>query len=141
MLGLTICGLMILGCSGKVSQHGGVQNGMLSPCPAKPNCVGSQAEGERHKIEPIHYAGGKSAAFDKLKKIVISLERAGLVEENDDYLRFEFKSALFGFVDDVEFYFPEEPVIHVRSASRLGYSDFGVNRKRIEKVRRLFDGR
>ena len=64
------------------------------------------------------------------------MPRTSIVEERADYLYAEFASRLLGFVDDVEFYFPpNERIIHVRSASRLGHSDFGVNRKRIEDIR------
>jgi uncharacterized protein (DUF1499 family) len=71
-----------------------------------------------------------------LKSIIESTPRTSIVEERADYLYAEFTSMLIGYVDDVEFYFPpDEQVIHVRSASRLGYSDFGVNRKRIEDIR------
>jgi uncharacterized protein (DUF1499 family) len=73
-----------------------------------------------------------------LKKAIESLERTTVIQESEDYLRMECKSAIMGFVDDVEFYFPDEKVIHVRSASRLGYSDLGVNRKRVERLRKLF---
>jgi len=66
------------------------------------------------------------------------MDRTVIVTENDTYLHVECKSAMMGFVDDVEFYFPQEKVIHVRSASRLGYSDLGVNRKRVEQLRELF---
>ena len=81
-------------------------------------------------------------AFVKLKKVIASLDNMTLVTENDQYLHFECKSAIMGFVDDLEFYFsdetPGEKTIQVRSASRLGYSDFGVNRKRVEQLRKLF---
>jgi hypothetical protein len=62
-------------------------------------------------------------------------------DQTDDYLHVEFKSKLMGFVDDVEFYFPDSAVIHMRSASRVGYSDFGVNRRRLEKIRKRFQNR
>ena len=64
--------------------------------------------------------------------------RTRILTKEEDYIRVEYTSRLFRFVDDVEFYFPEEPVIHVRSASRLGYSDLGANRRRVERIRELF---
>lgn len=68
------------------------------------------------------------------------MERTNIVTETDNYFHAEFKSALMGFVDDSEFYHDErEDVIHVRSASRVGYSDFGVNRRRVESIRERFN--
>jgi len=74
----------------------------------------------------------------KLRKVIHSMERTRIMEDSERYLRVEFTSAVMGFVDDVEFYFPDKPVIQLKSASRIGYSDFGVNRKRVEKIRELF---
>jgi uncharacterized protein (DUF1499 family) len=75
-----------------------------------------------------------------LKEIIQALERTTIIEETDDYLYAEFKSATMGYVDDVEFYIDREnKMIHVRSASRVGYGDFGVNRERIEAIRAAFE--
>ena len=73
-----------------------------------------------------------------LYEVITAQKGATIISVQPDYLRAEFRSAIMGFVDDVEFYFPASPVIHLRSASRLGYSDLGVNRKRIESIRKLF---
>lgn len=114
----------------------GVRNGLLKPAPASPNAVSSQATGGYHRIEPLRYNGTSEPAMAALKSIIENTPRTSIVEERADYLYAEFTSMLIGYVDDVEFYFPpDEPVVHVRSASRLGYSDFGVNRKRIEDIR------
>lgn len=114
----------------------GVRDGRLKPPPATPNAVSSQATTGYHAIEPLRYTGSAPRAMDALVEIVQSMPRATIVERTDDYLRAEFKSALLGFVDDVEFHAPpKQKVIHVRSASRLGHSDFGVNRKRVEAIR------
>jgi len=138
-LGVSVIGcMMIFSCAGQRPSNIGIHNGRLGVCPSKPNCVSSQAADEDHAVAPLRYQGGKKAAFKRLKKIVESLERSTIVAESDNYLHIEFKSAIMGFVDDVEFYFPKEKVIHVRSASRLGYSDLGVNRKRVEQIRKLF---
>ncbi|MBA4368803.1 MAG: DUF1499 domain-containing protein [Desulfobacterium sp.] len=129
----------MVSCAGQRPVNLGVQSGRLSDCPSKPNCVNSQAMDDDHAIAPFQYKGKKKAAFNRLKKVVESFERTTIIEEKENYLSVECKSAIMGFVDDVEFYFPEENVIHVRSASRLGYSDLGVNRKRVEQLRKLFD--
>jgi uncharacterized protein (DUF1499 family) len=93
---------------------------------------------EDHSISPFRYQGEKEAAFTGLKKVLLSFKRMTIVAENDNYLHVECKSSVMGFVDDLEFYFPKEKVIHLRSASRLGYSDFGVNQKRVEQLRERF---
>jgi uncharacterized protein (DUF1499 family) len=131
--------MMMVSCAGQRPENLGVQNGRLSDCPSKPNCVNSRAMDEEHAVTPFQYEGKRKEAFNRLKKVVESFERTTIIEEKENYLRVECRSAIIGFVDDVEFYFPEEKVIHVRSASRLGYSDLGVNRKRVEKLRKLFD--
>jgi len=138
-LGVSIIGcLMFFSCAGQPPENLGVRHDQLADCPGKPNCVSSQTGDEDYFVAPITYQEEKAAAFTRLKKIIESLKRTAIVEETENYLRIECKSAIMGFVDDLEFYFPEEKVIHLRSASRLGYSDFGVNRKRAEKIRNLF---
>jgi uncharacterized protein (DUF1499 family) len=122
--------------SGKRPADLGVRNGKLKAPPSTPNAVSSQATGGDHRIEPLAYKGAQEQAMQTLKQLVETTPRARFVEIRNDYLYAEYSSALVGFVDDVEFYFvPNEKIIHVRSASRLGYSDLGVNRRRIESIR------
>lgn len=122
--------------SGKRPTDLGVKNGNLNPPPSSPNAVSSQATGGYHQIAPLTYKGTREQAMKTLKAIVESTPNTRLVETRADYLYSEYASRLLGFVDDVEFYLPPGgQIIHVRSASRLGYSDLGVNRKRIEGVR------
>src|SRR5215510_9660661 len=113
----------------------GVKDGRLGPCRASPNCVSSQADravDPAHFVEPFAIRGSPDAAWATLSEIVRSAKRARIVSERPDYLRAEFTSRLLGFVDDVEFLLdPKARVIQVRSASRLGYRDFGVNRQRV----------
>lgn len=118
----------------------GIKAGKLTSCPNSPNCVVSQgAQDGEHAIAPISYTTDKATALAKLKAVIAAQPRATLLEQTEDYLYAEFASQLMGFVDDVEFYFdPAESVIQVRSASRLGQSDLGVNRKRIETIRTAF---
>ena len=132
-----ICaGLFLVGCARNGSSSLGVNEGQLSPCPESPNCVSSQSTDEKHSIDPLSYGVPASDAMAKLKEIINSMKRSRIVAEEDDYLHAEFRSALFRFVDDVEFCLDSEnSIIHVRSASRSGYYDFGVNRKRIELIR------
>lgn len=108
----------------------------FSPCPNKPNCVSSQSMDTERYVSPLQYAGILSDARQKLIEVLKSTEGVILVKDEADYIQAEFRSRIFGFVDDVEFYFPpEERIIHVRSASRTGYYDFGANRRRVERLR------
>ncbi|HEY9848326.1 MAG TPA: DUF1499 domain-containing protein [Leptolyngbyaceae cyanobacterium] len=125
--------------SGKRPTNIGVQAGKLAPCPNSPNCVNSQSQDSLHKIEPLTYNSTPAEAMANLKKVIESEERTKIITENSHYLYAEFTSKIMGFVDDVEFYLDENSnTIQVRSASRLGQSDLGVNRKRIETIRAKF---
>ena len=116
----------------------GVHDGRLAACPAKPNCVSSQATG-RCSVAPLTLTGPAGLAMARLQRIVSSLPRTRVVEVSNGYFRAEVSSRIFGFVDDIEFYVDEpSALIHVRSASRVGYSDFGVNRARVEIIRSRF---
>ena len=114
--------------------------GKLTPCPDTPNCVSSLAGDKKHFIEPISYEGEKDVAQHELLGVLNSFKRVRMVEIEEDYIHAEFVSSFFRFVDDVEFYFDNaKKLIQVRSASRTGYSDLGVNRRRIEEIRKQFD--
>ncbi len=122
--------------AGKRPNHLGVRDGQLTPCPYTPNCVSSQSSDAVHKIEPLTYNSTPEQAFAALKRLIQSLPRTKIITESEDYLHVEFTLPIVGFVDDVEFYLERNAnVIHVRSASRLGMSDLGVNRRRIETIR------
>lgn len=129
-------GFLVVGCAKSRPTNPSDEKGRLAPCPDSPNCVSSRSTDKRHRIEPITFHGAPADAFARLKSVIQSMKRTHIVEETDDYLHAEFRSALFGFVDDVEFWLEEEnSLIHVRSASRTGYWDLGVNRRRIEDIR------
>ncbi len=130
-----VVSLCALGCSGAPPQNLGVRDGRLAPYPETPNCVSSQSTDTMHAIEPLVYSTSKEEAVADLKKIIGQTNRARIAEEKNGYIRAEYTSAIWRFVDDVEFFFDQSAhVIQVRSASRLGKSDFGVNRKRIEAI-------
>jgi len=113
----------------------GVKADRLAPCPATPNCVSSQSDDPTHLIAPIVTTEPRTTLID-LAKLIQENPAAKLITQADDYLYAEYTSALMGFVDDVELWANEtEGVIEVRSASRLGESDLGVNRQRIETLR------
>jgi uncharacterized protein (DUF1499 family) len=114
----------------------------LAPCPSSPNCVSTKAQDEGHAIAPFRYQKNRAQTREALKTIIRSLPRTKLVEEDETYLHYEFTSLLLRFVDDVEFLFDDEAkTIHFRSASRTGRSDFGVNRRRMEDIRKLSEGK
>ncbi|MCC6533841.1 MAG: DUF1499 domain-containing protein [Burkholderiales bacterium] len=124
--------------AGKPPADLGVTAGRLKPCPTTPNCVHSQSAGRAH-IDPLVFRGNADAALRGVRSILAAMPRVRVVEHTDDYLRAEASSRWLGFIDDVEFLLdPDASVIHVRSAARMGYSDFGVNRARVERIRAAF---
>ena len=114
----------------------GINDGRLAACPARPNCVCSDAIDPLHRISPLILRAPPARAWAAARAAVLSLPRTQIVSESDDYLHAECRSAVFGFVDDLELHLrPQSDSIAVRSASRLGYRDFGVNRQRVERLR------
>ncbi len=96
----------------------------------------SQDGDPKHAINPIAYHIDRDAARKTLLKVLTVVPRTEVIEQTDNYIHALSKSRIFKFIDDVEFYFPRnESVIHVRSAARMGESDLGVNRRRLEQIR------
>ena len=119
----------------------GIKDGKLQPCPKSPNCVSTQSTDAKHKMDPLNYTDDIKEVKSKIKEIIKSFKRTRLITEEEDYLHFEFRTATFKFVDDVEFYFDDSAkLIHFRSAAQKGWSDMGVNKKRMKKIRDLFIG-
>jgi uncharacterized protein (DUF1499 family) len=138
VLGFFLVVLLFSGCSGSPPSSLGVKEKRLSACPSSPNCVSSQSDDERHRIDPLRFTSAPGEAMGRLKRVILGMKRARVVRETSDYIHVEFRT-LLGFVDDAEFYLDEsQKVIHLRSASRVGYWDLGVNRKRMESVRKEF---
>jgi len=109
----------------------------IPSCPATPNCVTSapSADGGHH-IPPLRFDGSAEEAWERLRNVLKSQARIAIVEDSNGHIRTEVSSAVFRFVDDVEFWLdPASQAIHVRSSSRVGYWDFGVNRRRVEALR------
>jgi len=122
-------------CASTDTVKTGVQDGRLQPCPNGPKCVSTQSEDERHRMEPIPYSGSLEEARERILSIVRGMETSQVVTVEPRYLYVQFKSKVFGFIDDVEFYFDEERnLIHFRSSARFGYYDWKVNRQRMEYV-------
>ncbi|MBG1242886.1 DUF1499 domain-containing protein [Nostoc sp. NZL] len=134
---LTLISSFILpGATWAASSSLGVDNGYLTACPASDNCVVSQNADAKHAIDPITYHLDQNTAREILLKVLGVVPRTEIVEQTPNYIHALSKSRIFKFVDDLEFYFPpNESVIHLRSASRVGESDLGVNRRRVEQIR------
>ncbi|HSH93001.1 MAG TPA: DUF1028 domain-containing protein [Roseimicrobium sp.] len=119
----------------------GVRNGRLKDCPDSPNCVSSQATDPGHKIDPLPFVGTPDASMVRVKNALSKMSGVKIVNESPGYLHAEFTTLLMRYVDDVEFYYNEAAKqIEVRSASRIGHSDLGKNRKRMEEFRKAFGG-
>lgn len=117
----------------------GVRDGSLSACPDSPNCVSTQGQDEIHQVEPLLLEGSEAEARARLIAIIEEMPRATVIANEPNYIHAEFRSFVWGFVDDVEFFIDEEQgMIHNRSASRLGYSDLDVNRNRYEEIKVKF---
>jgi len=130
----------MLGHSSRAGQAPGLLSGTLSPCPDKPNCVCSEfVEAAAHYIAPLNFSGVPSEeAWSDISQIVEELG-GKIAVASDEYIAATFESSLFGFIDDVECRLePSKERIQIRSASRVGHSDLGVNRKRVEMMTRLF---
>lgn len=127
-----------------VSPAGAVDSPDIAACPpSPPHCVSSRNRDEARRIEPLRYRGDGDRAWAALKDALLQEPRIRVVAEQNQprLLRAEASSLIFGFVDDLAFLdSPGESAIHVRSESRLGYWDFGVNRRRIERIRERFEG-
>jgi uncharacterized protein (DUF1499 family) len=132
--------MILTGCQ-KSAAETGLRDGGLRPCPDRPNCVCSQDPSEKHRIEPLRYEGPQDAARERLLAVIGQMERSTLVKAEARYIHAEFRSAVFRFVDDVEFLFDDAAkLIHFLSASRSGSYDFKVNRNRMEDIRKRFAG-
>jgi uncharacterized protein (DUF1499 family) len=117
----------------------GSPNAPLAPCPASPNCVCSEDPDPARRVEPLAFTGPATNAMARLRTVIRAQPRTRIVSDHGDSLQVEFRTRFLRFVDDVEFRIPPgAQVIQVRSASRVGYSDLGVNRRRVEQIREAF---
>jgi uncharacterized protein (DUF1499 family) len=136
LIAFMAAGFFLTACSGTRPTTLGIQgNGQFAPCPATPNCVSSfaPADDKMHYIEPLPAAGDQ---WRELSRTLDRTPRIAIIAQDGPYIRAEATTRLMRFVDDLEFlYHPEQSIIHVRSASRIGRYDFGANRRRIERLR------
>ena len=124
--------VLISGCAGSMPKNIGITENKLTPCPSKPNCVNSFSDEKEHAIRP--FAPASSPLWERLILTLNKQKKSKIITSEPHYIHATFTSNIMGFVDDVEF-FQSNGSIHVRSASRLGYSDLGANRDRIEQLR------
>jgi uncharacterized protein (DUF1499 family) len=116
--------------------------GRLAPCPDKPNCVSTQATNREQLIVPFTYSKPLPEAKEALRAVLSKMPRTDIRKEDGVYLHVEFRTAVMRFVDDVEFLFDEQTkTLQFRSGSRVGYSDWSVNRKRMEEIRNQMLGK
>ena len=124
-----------VGCVGHAQDSRNTTPADLAPCPDSPNCVSTKSKDQGRAMPPLPYLRSGQESMDRLVGIVQEMKRATIVSATPSYLHVEFRSALFRFVDDVEFVMEDSArLIHFRSASRTGYYDFGANRKRMKEI-------
>jgi uncharacterized protein (DUF1499 family) len=132
LIGLLLGGVLLMGSC--ASPATGLVDGRLRPCPDRPNCVSSQEPGAA-AVAPLPFSGEATAALDALQSLLLAQPRTELRSREEAYLHVTFTTPWLRFTDDVEFLAdPAAGVIHVRSASRWGYSDLGLNRRRVEAL-------
>jgi uncharacterized protein (DUF1499 family) len=135
-LAISLAALCLTACTGNSPVNLGASDSGMAPCPSSPNCVSSDAQDNDHHVAPLQLAVPAAEAWQAARDQVAEFPRTRIVSEAPGYLHAECRSALLGFIDDLELNLrPSEGLIAVRSAARLGYSDFGVNRKRVEALR------
>ena len=140
---LIVVAILVLFVLGQMSQSGeanGLFEAKLTKCPDKPNCICTEFGADAtHYIDPIVFTQSNGLGF--LSRLKNSIREMGgsIQAEADNYLAFTFTSSIFRFVDDLEIRIDKDQnMIHMRSASRVGRSDLGVNKKRIEQLKKLF---
>ncbi|WP_031481915.1 DUF1499 domain-containing protein [Maridesulfovibrio frigidus] len=143
---IILCGLVLLAtlfisaCSASKPKNLGIKNGKFATCPKSPNCVSSQAIDDEHKVAPLKAHGDIEIVMKTLAESIEQMSGAKVVQREGPYLHAEFTSSIMKFVDDLEcFYEEDKSEIQIRSASRIGYSDFSANRNRIKKMRIIFE--
>jgi uncharacterized protein (DUF1499 family) len=134
-LGGLIMAVILTSASGAGGERLGVTEGKFAPCPDSPNCASTQNGRKGHAMKPLPYLQTREASREKIPSILKGMKRTEIVKLTESYIHAECRTALWRFVDDVEFFLDETArVVHFRSASRVGYYDFGLNRRRMKKI-------
>lgn len=127
----------VTGCAGSQTADKMKPNERFAPCPDTPNCISSEAQDPRHAVAPMQLAGNSEREWDEIRAVVAALPRSRILGATECYLHATLKSRLFGFIDDLELKLdPQTKMIGIRSASRSGSYDLGVNRRRVENLRK-----
>ena len=127
---------VLFACSHSVPEREHRGSGLLPPCPDTPNCVSSRAHKPAQRVDPIRFSGDPASAWSRLRRVIASMKRARITEEKEGVLHAEFRSAWFGFVDDVELRLDEAPGrLDVRSAARTGSFDASAARASASSMR------
>jgi uncharacterized protein (DUF1499 family) len=136
-LGPLLLTMILCGCSGSPTERQNSESSESLDCPDTPNCVSSLAENPKFRVEPFKLKKDPKSSWDIVKKTVELLPRTKVVSADNSDIHAECKSMIFRFVDDLTLHLTaSNSIIHIRSASRIGYSDFGVNRRRVETLRK-----
>jgi len=130
--------MSLLSCSGQRPTNLGITDNKFTACPSSPNCISSDAHDQNHYVLPFKFNVPAIDAWLAAKQAILELPRTQIITQTSTYLHAECSSAVFGFIDDMELHLrSSDGIIAIRSASRLGYSDLGVNRLRMESLRTL----
>lgn len=142
VVGVTLL-LFVMGMVSRSGESPGLLDGRLTRCPERPNCVCSEyAEDSNHYVQPVQLPAGAQDWFTQLMRSVIEEMGGRVVVEQDGYLAATFRSALFGFTDDLELRMdPQRQLLHIRSGSRVGYSDSGVNGRRVDQLKKRIEAK
>jgi uncharacterized protein (DUF1499 family) len=128
---------ILWGCSGNPEERQNSKSSGFLDCPDTPNCVSSLSKNPKYRVEPFKLKKDSETSWDMVHKTVDSLPRTKIVSANSSDIHAECRSIIFRFVDDLMLHLiPSNDIIHIRSASRTGYSDLGVNRRRVENLRK-----
>jgi uncharacterized protein (DUF1499 family) len=128
---------ILWGCSGNPTEPRDSEPSGFLDCPDTPNCVSSLAKNPNHRVEPFKLKKDSKTSWDIVRKTVGALPRTKIVSADNSDIHAECRSMVFRFVDDFMLHLtPSDGIIHIRSASRTGYSDFGVNHRRVENLRK-----
>lgn len=123
----------------KTDPAAGRHRSRLAPCPERPNCVSTEADDRLHRMRPIPFRGAPDFALERMATVIADQPRATLRHREPGWLHAEFRSRVFGYIDDVDIEVDAEAgVLRFRSASRLGHWDLGVNRRRMKRLARIF---
>jgi uncharacterized protein (DUF1499 family) len=116
-----------------------LSEGNLAPCPNRPNCISTQSHDSRYAMPPLPFVGTLNQSKHRIIEIIKGIERSKIVYTSDSYIHVQFRTRFFRFVDDAEFLFDDAVrLVHFRSASRFGYYDFGLNRRRMSEISELY---